>query len=180
MRLAPARPALAGRTKAGIEIGNRVTLIQNSRVHQTELTEVEHVRINKIILHDVWEVDRDEFTEIVGRRIAKNVTPEILWANGATFFLTEFPETERIVNDRLEGIQHYKTVVFTRMDYEPELLTIMQGRIGVDNVEGREEYLDLANYLIAYYQEHVSAPVQATEASEENTEPSEENTEASS
>jgi hypothetical protein len=133
------------------------------------LTDIEHVRINKIILHDVWEVDRDEFAEIVGRRIAKNTPPEILWANGATFILTEFPGTERIVNERLEGIQHYKTVVFTRMDYEPELQTIMQGRIGVDNVEGREEFRDLANYLVGYNGEHPSQPSQMEEPSEENT-----------
>jgi hypothetical protein len=124
------------------------------------LTDIGTVRVNKILLHEVWEVEKEKFSEIIGRRIASSAHPEIYWAAGAAFVLTEFPPTDKIVNDRLEGIRHYKLVVFTRMDYEPEINTIMQGRVGVSNVESRRELADIATYLAEYYSESQASPAE--------------------
>ena len=124
------------------------------------MTEIGQVPVTKIYLHEVWEVEKEKFSDIIGRRIASKDRPDVYWASGAAFVLTEFPATDRIVNDRLEGTRHYKKVVFTRMDYEPEINTILQGRIGLNNVQNRRELADLATFLVDYYTEN---PVQRTE-----------------
>lgn len=121
--------------------------------------------VTKILLHEVWEVEKEKFSEIIGRRIGSGSHPDVYWAAGAAFIITEFPPTDRIVRDRLEGVMHVKTAVFTRMDYEPEINTIMQGRVGVLDVRQRRVLADLATYLTQYYQVDPNMPVEVAETS---------------
>jgi hypothetical protein len=120
------------------------------------LPDIAHPPVEGIVLHNIREVEKEEFVEVVGRLILRNhLNPEIFWSSGVTFILEEFMDTDRIVNDRLDGIEHYKSVIFTRMDFEPEIITVMQGRVGVERLENRRELIDIAKFLAAYSGEPV-------------------------
>ena len=127
------------------------------------MTEIGQMPVAKILLHEVWEVEKEKFSEIIGRRIGSGSHPDVYWAAGVAFIVTEFPPTDRIIKDRLEGTLHIKTVVFTRMDYEPEINTIMQGRVGVLDVRQRRVLADLATYLAQYYREDPNTPIEVAE-----------------
>lgn len=90
----------------------------------------------EIVIHEVLELDNQMFFEdIVRLTLAQGiqVQPSVNWVDGIAFVAIPFQETDIIVHEKLKGILHFASVMFTRMEFR-DTFTI---RIGSNDLSAR-------------------------------------------
>ncbi|MDG6998659.1 MAG: hypothetical protein JRN15_06040 [Nitrososphaerota archaeon] len=78
--------------------------------------------IKRIVVHELNEFQNDEFFEdIVRMSLEANtrVEPSVNWVDGIAFMILPMPEVPEVVVEKLNGIVHYSSVSFTRLEYRP-------------------------------------------------------------
>jgi len=103
-------------------------------------------------IHEILELDNQMFFEdIVRLTLAQGiqVQPSVNWVDGIAFISIPFADTPEVVQDKLKGVLHFASVMFTRMSFR-ETFTI---RIGNNDLSVRLRkttnplFLQLAAYL---------------------------------
>jgi len=85
---------------------------------------IRYVPFEELDVHEVLEQDNATFFEDFARQ---NITPQgykipsVNWIDGVAFVVLVMPPTEDIVKEQLVGRVHYSTVIFTRMQFQPEV-----------------------------------------------------------
>ena len=117
------------------------------------MVEVEYVPYQKIVIHEVIEQDNKTFFEdIVRHALAQPVQaePSVNWVDGFAFLIVPFAPTEDIVRENLNGKIHYSTVVFTRMEFRPQIsvpLGTQTYNARLRKADNNRNFVDLANFL---------------------------------
>jgi hypothetical protein len=119
-----------------------ITLIQNAKVLSVKgyetLVEIEYVPNKKLLIHEIIEQDNQTFFEDLIRQALANPTPaqvepSVNWFDGLAFYYGQYPPTEDMVKESLEGRIHYAVVFFTRIDFRPQF----QLRLGGHDLSAR-------------------------------------------
>jgi hypothetical protein len=72
------------------------------------------------VIHEVLELDNQMFFEdIVRLTLAQGiqVQPSVNWVDGVAFVAIPFQETDVTVREKMKGILHFASVMFTRMEF---------------------------------------------------------------
>jgi len=117
------------------------------------VVEVEFVPYQKIVIHEVIEQDnRTFFEDVVRHALAQTVQaePTVNWVDGFALLIVPFAPTEDIVRENLNGRVHYSTVVFTKMDYKPQVSVVLGSQTynaRLRNADNNSNFVDLAKFL---------------------------------
>ncbi len=117
------------------------------------MVEVEYVPYQKIVIHEVIEQDNKTFFEdIVRHALAQPVQaePSVNWVDGFALLIVPFAPTEDIVKENLNGRVHYSTVVFTRMDFRPQVSVTLGSQTynaRLRKADNNSNFVDLAKFL---------------------------------
>ena len=117
------------------------------------MVEVEFVPYQKIVIHEVIEQDnRTFFEDVVRHALAQTVQaePTVNWVDGFALLIVPFAPTEDIVRENLNGRVHYSTVVFTKMDYKPQVSVVLGSQTynaRLRNADNNSNFVDLAKFL---------------------------------
>lgn len=120
--------------------------------------EVEFVPYQKIVIHEVIEQDnRTFFEDVVRHALAQTVQaePTVNWVDGFALLIVPFAPTEDIVRENLNGRVHYSTVVFTKMDYKPQVSVVLGSQTynaRLRNADNNSNFVDLAKFLKGWKQ----------------------------
>ena len=120
--------------------------------------EVEFVPYQKIVIHEVIEQDnRTFFEDVVRHALAQTVQaePTVNWVDGFALLIVPFAPTEDIVRENLNGRVHYSTVVFTKMDYRPQVSVVLGSQTynaRLRNADNNSNFVDLAKFLKGWKQ----------------------------
>jgi len=116
------------------------------------LVEIKYSGWKEIVIQEILELDNQTFFEdIVRLTLAQGhqVQPSVNWVDGVAFLPIPFPDSDDIVREKLKGVLHFASVMFTRIDYR-ENYTI---RFGNNDLSARLRkttnplLLQLAAYL---------------------------------
>lgn len=80
-------------------------------------------------IHEILELDNQTFFEdIVRLTLAQGiqVQPSVNWVDGIAFISIPFADTQDVVREKLRGVLHFASVMFTRMAFR-ENYTIRLG-----------------------------------------------------
>jgi hypothetical protein len=122
------------------------------------VVEVEFVPYQKIVIHEVIEQDnRTFFEDVVRHALAQTVQaePTVNWVDGFALLIVPFAPTEDIVRENLNGRVHYSTVVFTKMDYKPQVSVVLGSQTynaRLRNADNNSNFVDLAKFLKGWKQ----------------------------
>jgi hypothetical protein len=117
------------------------------------VVEVEFVPYQRILIHEIIEQDNKTFFEdIVRHALAQPVQaePSVNWVDGFALLIVPFAPTEDIVRENLSGKIHYSTVVFTKMDFRPQVSVTLGSQTysaRLRKAENNRNFLDLVKYL---------------------------------
>ncbi len=105
----------------------------------------------RIVIHEAIEYRFDDYVDLVltGARAAGGTTiPLIQWCNGIVFQVVPFnPNSEKVIEQQLEGIIHYSTVSFALKErYEPEIRLAL-GTLRLVNASANPNFVALADML---------------------------------
>ena len=98
--------------------------------------EITYAGWKQIVIHEVLELDNQMFFEdIVRLTLAQGiqVQPSVNWVDGVAFVAIPFQDTDVIVREKMKGILHFASVMFTRMEFK-ETYTI---RVGNNDLSAR-------------------------------------------
>jgi len=117
----------------------------------------------KLIIHELLEYKFEDLAKLVATQSVQQggtAIPTISWAEGVAFLISPFPdESEVIIEEKLRGIIHYNTVLFSlKPTFEAEIF--MRGsqiRINLIDVGTNEIFKLLAQTL----KSHAKIPVVA-------------------
>lgn len=80
----------------------------------------------ELVVHEIVEQKNPNvfFEDIVRLALSNpaHVQPSINWIDGIAFFVAPMQPTEEVVRENLAGRVHYSSVLFTRTQYEPEVV----------------------------------------------------------
>jgi len=117
------------------------------------LTEIEHRPWKKIVVHEVKELTPKDFFEgmaAAAESQGQGASPTVTWADGVAFVWQFFPETDRVLSEKLDGVLHMNLVQFTRTSFEPEKSATVGGKdhtINMMKSEDNPEFVALAKFL---------------------------------
>ena len=85
----------------------------------------------ELVLHEIIEYEPNELFRffVIGAKTSQaGVIPSLGWADGVVFSHSPLPDTEEVVHEKLKGIIHYSSVIFTVYpEYSPEINVNMSG-----------------------------------------------------
>ena len=117
----------------------------------------------QLVIHELLEYKFEDLAKLVATQSVQQggtAIPTISWAEGVAFLISPFPdESEVIIEEKLKGVIHYNTVLFSlKKSFEAEIfMRDSQIRINLIDVGTNEIFRKLAQKL----KEHaklVSAP----------------------
>jgi len=117
------------------------------------VVEVQFVPYQKILIHEVIEQDNKTFFEdIVRHALAQPVQaePSVNWADGFALLAVPFAATEDVVRENLNGRIHYSTVLFTKVDYRPQVPVTLGSQtynVRLRKADNNKNFFDLAQFL---------------------------------
>lgn len=122
----------------------------------------------KLIIHELLEYKFEDLAKLVATQSVQQggtAIPTISWAEGVAFLISPFPdESEVIIEEKLKGVIHYNTVLFSlKPTFEAEIF--MRGsqiRINLIDVGTNEIFKQLAKTLKSHAK--IPAVAQATTA----------------
>jgi hypothetical protein len=126
-----------------------------------ELVKITYSGWKEIVVQEILELDNQAFFEdIVRLTLAQGVQlqPSVNWVDGIAFIALPFPDTEDIIREKLKGVLHFSSVMFTRVDFRDSFAV----RIGNNDLSARLRkttnpiFLQLAAYLKDYKSESAS------------------------
>jgi hypothetical protein len=87
------------------------------------LIRITHLPFSELVLHEIIEQQDEVFFEDVVRQslTQTQVEPTVNWVGGFAFLVVPFPSTEDVVRDNLVGKIHFLSVIFTKMEYRPQV-----------------------------------------------------------
>jgi hypothetical protein len=83
------------------------------------------------------------------------------WVDGFALLIVPFAPTEDIVRENLSGKIHYSTVVFTKMDFRPQMSVTLGNQTysaRLRNADNNRNFVDLANFLKGWKSPHDGQP----------------------
>ena len=103
----------------------------------------------ELVIHEVLELKLDEWvTQIIASaRSAGGGIPTIFWAGGLAFHFATFPDTETIVQEKLEGRIHYSSVTFAIKEKFEKQVVREGGTVNFTDVSHNEIFSKLADKL---------------------------------
>jgi len=134
------------------------------------LARITYTGWKEVRIHEILELDNQTFFEdIVRLTLAQGiqVQPSVNWVNGIAFVSIPFADTPEVVREKLRGVLHFASVMFTRMGFR-ETFTIRINNNEL-SVRLRKTTNPLFLQLAAYVQENKpgqgpAAPASVTEA----------------
>jgi hypothetical protein len=85
----------------------------------------------ELVLHEIIEYEADELFKffVTGAKASQaGVIPSLGWAGGVVFSHSPLPDTEEVVQEKLNGTIHYSSVIFAVYpEYRPEINVDMSG-----------------------------------------------------
>jgi len=102
-----------------------------------------------------------QITRQMQGQVPSTLVPDVLLVDGVAFLIGNFPETEKIVNDRVDGIEHYGFVYFTQTSFEATKKTTFDGHqrtvrlVKTDN----PELLEMVKFLNAFKPEQATPDI---------------------
>lgn len=117
------------------------------------MAEIEYRPWKRIVIHEVHELTPKDFFEgLVSAAEAQKLgaAPVVQWADGIAFVFQPMPDTENVLNDKVNGILHYNIVQFARTSYYPEKKVTWQGRdhtVRMNKNEKNADFINLAKFL---------------------------------
>jgi len=87
------------------------------------LVKITYLPFQELVLHEIIEQQNEVFFEDVVRQslTQTQVEPTVNWSGGFAFLVIPFPSTEDVVRDNLVGKIHFLSVIFTKMEYRPQV-----------------------------------------------------------
>lgn len=105
----------------------------------------------KIVIHEAIEYRFDDYVDLVltGARAAGGTTiPLIQWCNGIVFQVVPFnPNSEKVIEQQLEGIIHYSTVSFALKEKYDSEVRLALGTLRMVNASANSNFIALADML---------------------------------
>ncbi len=120
---------------------------------EPELVEIEYRPWKKIVIHEVKELPPKDFFEglaAAAEAQKQGTAPVVNWADGIAFVFQLFPDSDRVLGDKMEGVIHYNTVQFTRTSFQSEKRATIGGRdhiIKLVKGDSNVDFMTLANFL---------------------------------
>jgi len=117
------------------------------------LTDFEYVPFKKFIVHELNESENDRFFEDIIRMVlAQNsqVEPLVNWIDGIAFLIFPMLDTEEIVKEKLNGIVHFGSVNFTKLDYRqnyPLRIGNQDYRVVLRKAHNNPVFVDLVRWI---------------------------------
>jgi hypothetical protein len=117
------------------------------------LVEIEYRPWKKIVVHEVKEMSPKEFFEglaAVAEAQKQGAAPAVNWADGIAFVFQPFPDSDRVLGEKMDGVIHYNTLQFTRTSFQTEKRATIGGRdyiIKMMKGEGNADFMTLAKFL---------------------------------
>jgi hypothetical protein len=118
-----------------------------------DLVEIEYIPYQKIVIHEIIEQDNKVFfEEIVRHALAQPVQaePSVNWVDGFALLIMPFAPTEDIVRENLAGRIHYSTVVFSKMDFRPQVPVTLGNQtynVRLRKADNNSNFVDLVAFL---------------------------------
>lgn len=88
-------------------------------------TKITYTPYQELVVHEIIEQTNPNafFEDIVRLALSSphQVEPSISWIDGVAFFIAPMQPTEEVVRENLAGRVHYGSVLFTRIDYKPQV-----------------------------------------------------------
>jgi hypothetical protein len=122
-------------------------------VLRRNVVDVEFVPYQKIVIHEIIEQDNKTFFEdIVRHALAQSVQaePSVNWVDGYALLIVPFAPTEDIVRENLGGKIHYSTVVFTKIDFRPQVSVALGHQTysaRLRKADNNRNFVDLVKFL---------------------------------
>ncbi len=95
------------------------------------MIEIKYQPWKELVLHEIVEYEADELFKffVAGAKASQaGVIPSLGWAGGVVFSHSPLPDTEEVVQEKLNGIIHYSSVIFAVYpEYKPEINVDMSG-----------------------------------------------------
>jgi hypothetical protein len=107
----------------------------------------------QLVIHELLEYKFEDLAKLVATQSVQQggtAIPTISWAEGVAFLISPFPdESEVIIEEKLKGIIHYNTVLFSlKKGFEAEMfMRDSQIRINLIDVGTNEIFRKLAQTL---------------------------------
>ncbi len=103
----------------------------------------------KLVIHEVIEYKFEDFLQMVASqsRAVGGGIPLINWANGIAFQIGPFPDTEAIVQEKLKGVIHWSSVIFTVKEKFEKQVVRDYGTVNLGDVSGNAIFSKLGELL---------------------------------
>ncbi len=89
------------------------------------ISKITYTPYQELIVHEIIEQSTPGvfFEDIVRLALSgpHQVQPSINWIDGIAFFIAPMQPTEEVVRENLAGKIHYSSVLFTRIEYQPQV-----------------------------------------------------------
>jgi len=117
------------------------------------LSEIEYRPWKKIVVHEVKELAPKDFFEGIAAAAEaqrQGTAPVVMWSEGVAFVFQAFPDVDRILSDKLDGVLHYSMVQFTRTSFQPEKRAMVGEKeytVKLKKSEDNADFAALAKFL---------------------------------
>ncbi len=103
----------------------------------------------KLVIHEVIEYNFDDWVKQIefSARSSGGAIPTIEWADGVVFSSANFPTTETIVKEQLQGILHWSSVSFAIKDTFEKQIVRENATINLVDVSVNTIFKELAGTL---------------------------------
>ncbi|HKZ61097.1 MAG TPA: hypothetical protein VJZ68_01600 [Nitrososphaera sp.] len=103
----------------------------------------------KLVIHELTEYQFEDFLQFMGAtaRAAGGGIITMNWANGVTFQILSFPESEVIVEEFLKGIIHYSNVLFALKEKFEKQIRKEYGTFMMADMSANEHLVQLSSVL---------------------------------
>ena len=117
------------------------------------MVEIQYVPYQKLIIHEIIEQDNTTFFEDIVRQVIAQqvqIEPSINWIDGIAFAASQYPPTEDIVKENLSGKIHFANVVFTRIEFQPQVKVTVGTQsftARLRKADNNRNFVDLVKFL---------------------------------
>jgi hypothetical protein len=116
---------------------------------ETVMVEFEYQPWRKIVVHEVIKYPLEQFLSQASLGIeAGQIGRPLMWADNIIFEIAHFRDTEDIINQKLAGVIHWSTILYTVLEgFQPEFKVAGNIRIPVIDVSSNAVFKEMASWI---------------------------------
>ncbi len=132
------------------------------------LAQIEYMPWKKIVVHEIKEMEVPDFLMMVVSQFEAQKQigdPGVDWVEGIAFVRGDFPDTQEVIQEKLNGVLHYGMVSFTKTSFEERKKVLFNGRdrfVRLMKGDKNPDFVNLCRFLGGFKSRDVASSTIAT------------------